>query len=114
MGSRGPDKTPTDVLVARGSWRGRARHNAEQEAQRLAAQPPPFAMTGDARTIWLQQERARSAARDEPHENPALYAVYLELIAKRNQLDDLLMRVEDALGIEGDDDDDGDDEGTTD
>ncbi len=49
MGKRGPQPTPTKVLKARGSWRGKTRHG-EPEASGLPE--PPGWLGEDARGIW--------------------------------------------------------------
>lgn len=52
MGKRGPKRTPTAVLVARGSWRGRERSAVEPEVQAATNIDPPDNLDDEAKTIW--------------------------------------------------------------
>ena len=53
MGKRGPKRTPTGVLLARGSWRGTERIESEPGFQPYQRPPSPPACLGrSAKTEW--------------------------------------------------------------
>lgn len=51
MGLRGPKKTPTAILKLNGSWRGKVRPDANEQAE---MPEPPSWLVGRVRDVWME------------------------------------------------------------
>lgn len=52
MGKKGPTKTPTAILKARGSWRAKTREAEPEVKEPLAIPPPAWLTNDDAVECW--------------------------------------------------------------
>lgn len=52
MGKRGPTKTPTAIIKARGSWRAKTRDAEPEVAEPLVELPPAWLTNDDALECW--------------------------------------------------------------
>jgi P27 family predicted phage terminase small subunit len=79
MGKRGPNRTPTAVLEARGSWRGSKRKDKGANCKALGTAQRPQWIKGAAKDEW---ERLSPKLRDLGILTPldrAMFSVYCEL-----------------------------------
>lgn len=52
MGKRGPAKTPTPLMIARGSWRAKTRDAEPEVTEPLVESPPAWLTNADALECW--------------------------------------------------------------